>query len=462
MRVATTDIQRPLATRLWPLQKSAWAGLLTLFCGCGSFSYFQFDDAGSTALFRDGGVDAGTVHSTDGGLSKSMACSVLNATRCQYLERCGLIDETGFRSCLEGLSKNWCGPSTWPSRLAASPPTLRYDAVRAQACADSFANLSCSLFEEEPTACKEFLIPNVALGLPCFDGFSECAQGVCRGAVCPKTCQTQGVVDEVCSQNEDCRGDLYCRNIPNRVGRCTAYASEKSVCDEFTLCADNLPCLRNACTRLPGPYTPCNMGLCNETATCVPAADGGVCLPKKLSGESCRPDECTFGFFCGPAARCEPLDVPDAGLPCVAGQQCPTGTTCVAGGSRDAGFCAPFQNTGTPCSASTECLPELACLGRDGGITCQPRLPRAAPCRETRDCQLSQMCLKGLCLPIPSVGQSCNETKRCLFGNCVAGAQADGGLVCENLWGATKVCGSDQECASGRCINNTCAAVCAP
>jgi hypothetical protein len=459
MRVPHIETHRLPAPRVGLLQNKALGILLAIFWSCGSFSYFQFEDAGPTLEFRDGGVDAGALRPNDSGLSKSMACSVLNATRCQYLQRCGLIDETGLQSCLDGLSKNWCGPTTWPSRLAASPPTLRYDAVRAQSCADSFASLSCSLFEQEPPACKEFLIPNVALGLPCFDGFSECAQGVCRGAVCPKTCQPQGALDEVCSQNADCQADLYCRSIPNRVGRCTAYATEKSVCDEFTLCAENLPCLRNACTRLPGPFSSCSMGLCDETALCASSADGGVCLPRKVTGASCRPDECAQGYFCGPAATCQPLKVADAGLPCMPGQQCPSATTCV---TRDAGFCWPFQNTGMPCATSTECLPELACLNGDGGNTCQPRLPRAAACRELRDCQLSQVCLKGLCLPIPSLGQSCSETKRCLFGNCVAGIQADGGLVCENLRGAAKACGSDRECASGRCRNNACAAVCAP
>ncbi|HEY0882952.1 MAG TPA: hypothetical protein VGD87_15530, partial [Archangium sp.] len=107
--------------------------------------------------------DGGT-NTPDGGLSVAEACPVLNARRCDYLARCGLIEDTAQakQECARGLEVNWCGPLTWPAHVAKS--ALKYDPLRAEACADSFLTRSCDEWSTLSDSCNRFLAPRVPLG----------------------------------------------------------------------------------------------------------------------------------------------------------------------------------------------------------------------------------------------------------------------------------------------------------
>jgi hypothetical protein len=441
--------------------------LCVAFSACGTFPIHSVPDAsifdaGTLMPPRDGGVIA----LTDAGLPKELACSVLIEKRCEYLLRCKLIPTEGVADCRSALEKNWCGPATWPSRLSAVPPTLRYDGIRALACAQAFESLSCEEFIEEPLSCKNFLLPNVGLGQSCFDGYNECIEGVCRGAVCPKTCQPRGQQNEICSQSKDCLASLYCRTSSTSVGvgRCSAYISENAVCDEFALCADGLSCVRNSCVKLPTSSLPCFSGLCDPTAQCSASADGGlICSPKAGADAGCRSSQDCLPSLTCTINGCQPLQLATTGSLCVEGQRCPVGNTCIRTVVAAQGVCAPFLALGESCENSNECLDQLSCQVIDAGTrVCAPRSAAQAPCTTARDCQLAHTCLGGFCQALPALGQACNATKQCRSGNCVRNTITDAGLVCEALFGAGKDCQLDAECASKRCVQNRCLAACVP
>src|SRR5689334_15657660 len=75
-------------------------------------------DAGLSS--SDAGLDAGVPVGTedggrpppDAGLPLKSACAVLNTTRCEYLQRCGLISpsNSAMRDCLAWQQATSCGP----------------------------------------------------------------------------------------------------------------------------------------------------------------------------------------------------------------------------------------------------------------------------------------------------------------------------------------------------------------
>src|SRR6187431_2375741 len=72
-------------------------------------------DSGFDAGVGDGGVGGGPQN--DGGLPLASACTVLNARRCEYLQRCGLISEPAVRDCLAWQQATSCGPTKWQARV---------------------------------------------------------------------------------------------------------------------------------------------------------------------------------------------------------------------------------------------------------------------------------------------------------------------------------------------------------
>jgi hypothetical protein len=431
-------------------------------CAGAPFPTFRVDGGVPT-----GGGGGGSSAATDGGfggvgLPLRSACATLNARRCETLRRCGVIEDTtdGYRACVEWLTATWCGPAQWPSRVDVG--TLRYDAIRAQMCANDWSNRACSEWATEPPSCAAFLLPGVSQGGRCYDGYQECSDGVCRGGGCPRRCLPRGVIAEVCLTTADCQPTLYCRPPMGSSGssQCSPFGAESSSCGPTEQCALGLLCTSGVCRRLPVAEQPCVLGRCDESAFCVTSADGGRCESRRDAGVSCNDDS-----QCGPRLVCDSLTqscVPslvELSAECVPRQQCPQGATCFVEAGSQRGVCSALRRASESCRVASDCQSHLTCLEVDGGRSCAPRLKDGMICRTARDCLALSACVGGNCSARPSLGEPCSAATPCLWGACLEG---DGGAVCIEPQGPGKACRTAPECASGRCEQGLCAAACLP
>lgn len=457
-------------TRLWV--SCLALGLALASCNA-SFGPGNFFDSGTPDLGFDGGqpvVDGGNV---DAGMPVALplnsACALLNARRCEYWTRCGLLDgsEATQRACLAYLNSTWCGPTRWTPRVQASPATLRYDGVKAQACADALLTQSCNLWAQEPASCGtgQMLKANAFPGQACYGGYNECTEGLCKGATCPRTCQPPGAVGSVCNGPQDCSSGLYCFFAPNGVGQCRAYGAVTQPCDSDRPCGSGLTCTQGQCDWLPMAGHACLNGSCDSFSYCVTSPDGGVCLNRKMVNAPCTDDsQCAESLLCDDLSQtCQPARVSMLGERCSLEQTCKVGPACVGATLTTAGSCQAPLSAGAVCLRSSECRAELACgAPLDGGSVkrCRTRLPNGQACSVDRDCQLLSKCHQGVCVALPLPGAPCVETRSCLWGPCEA--RPDGGAVCIERAGPGYRCTLNSDCSSERCFNGQCLAGCEP
>lgn len=415
-------------------------------------------DSGPTPVL-DGGRPG-----LDAGLSIREACLVLNRQRCDHLTRCGLIsdDAQGKQECIRALEATWCGPSTWPSHVAKG--ALRYDALRAQTCAESFSTQTCSEWATLSESCTRFLSPRARLGEACYDTFVECAEGVCGGSSCPRSCVPRGLLGESCRVHSDCRVGLYCKPSPFApdVRQCAAYGALGAACASDPECHEDLRCFMNQCRELPPPGRECLAGQCSESGYCdFTVADGGVCSLRKQGGSQCTGDQCESSMVCDPfRAVCVPLNS-GPGDACTLAQRCPAGQVCLGLSGSMPGSCHPPLQEGERCERHLDCEEHLACRRADGGSTCQRRAQTGEPCDSARVCQSSAVCTATGCVPLPLPGQSCEQTRACRWGLCRTLAH-DAGSVCGTLLSAGQPCSQNAQCGSGSCESGFCAALCLP
>ncbi len=419
-------------------------------------------DASTDAGPIDGGAGGGG--QSDGGLPLKSACTVLNARRCEYLQRCGLISTAAVRDCLAWQQATSCGPSKWQARVEAPISTLRYDAQLAQICAETWATRKCSDYATEPGACgSRFLLPNAYLA--CYDGYKECASGVCRGAACPRSCQPLGAAGDVCRDNPDCKSGLYCRvtTLATGSGLCTAYGQVTHVCDVDQPCASGLLCSAGKCVQPPAANQACLGGSCDESAWCLSGSDGGQCKPRMGLGAGCTDDvQCLSTLLCEVlTGQCVPRMLTTAGAVCGLRQICPQGTVCLRATATALGECQSPLDGGSACMSSNDCQGHLACIGLDGGLAlgCGPRQPDGMRCTENRDCQLLSICRQQTCVRLPTTSDSCTQAQSCLFGPCVA---TDAGATCTEPFGPGVLCTRDSDCSSSRCVTGKCLPSCTP
>jgi hypothetical protein len=458
--------RRSSSSLLLPVLAFAGALVVSFVAGCSPVTLTTVPDGGAPdgGGGGDGGIDAGQPR-PDGGLPVEVACDVLNAQRCAYYARCGLIgpgaDDT--ERCVKELVATWCGPSTWPARVDPAVGTLKYDPYGAEDCAASFASRACAEWETLPSSCNTFLKPAANLREACYDGFPECIEGVCRGAACPRTCQQRGVAGEVCRLDSDCVARLFCRKSTTTpgVGTCAPYAGIGEPCDEGTRCLEGLWCHMSQCVQLPPEGQPCFYGQCNDLAYCDAQLDGGTCLGRKSRGTGCAPGQCLPELVCGALTTvCEPRALEMPGVPCTWQQECPQGQACVGWTASAPGTCGPALGEAQACLHHDDCQAHLACLEADGGASCGQRRADGEACRDARECSLESTCAGGRCVPLGEPGQSCAESGACLWGACVDAGTA--GIKCAGPLGPGAACRSGADCASGRCEQGACLASCSP
>lgn len=435
---------------------------LAAFAGCSQFVIKPpiTPDAGK----GDSGTpfDAGV--RSDAGLPLAEACTALNLNRCAYFIRCGLVEDSmaGRDACVRELEATWCGPLTWPPHVIAGG--LKFDPVKAETCATAFATWSCAEYASLPPSCESIVKPRQALGEPCYDGFTECTEGVCKGATCPRTCQARGLAQAPCTTDGDCRTGLFCRVSPfNPVnGECAAFGSTGAPCQADRECLIGLHCVEQFCRVLPNAGEPCLNGACTDSAYCdATRVDGGTCLARKGETAPCDGDQCQSVLECDPIDHLCLRDEVNSGDPCSAAQTCPTGETCLHDDAQTKGTCGAPGDVGATCISHDDCLAHLACLGGDGGLSCQPRRVSGSACTDARECFDTAVCANGKCVERGLPMQECSSDVPCRWGLCHD--DGDGGVgVCGSLLGAGLSCSSGAECASGLCDNGTCIGRCLP
>lgn len=421
-------------------------------------------DAGRVIDLGDAGqLDSGALGVGDAGLPLNAACAVINLARCASMQRCGLLEPTSqaLATCLTFYEKTWCGQSTWISRVKASLPTLRYDAVRGEACAEAFDQHSCDAWQTEPEVCQRMLVPNVSQGQRCYGAYQECTDSVCRGEGCPKTCRALGGLGEICSVNRDCRPPGYCRpsKFSPGVGVCAEYSALNEICDSTDECTAGLICVLGVCAPRPTTGARCINSMCDDSSYCAAIGDGGVCFGRADAGTQCTAStQCRLGHLCI-HGLCQ-LEQVGIAEPCTPLQRCPDNTVCALSDTvMGTGRCEAPKRLGSLCGWSGECVPSLACRDVDGGFRCSERAPAGSPCLQDRDCDVFSSCVENACLPRSAPGGLCGARRPCLFGACVEG---DDGGVCVSAGPPGTRCDGGASCASGVCLAERCAAACAP
>jgi hypothetical protein len=430
------------------------------------------DDAGFAS---DGGMDGGASgpdggagQNGDGGLPFEAACQVLNQQACDYLQRCGLLEDTAATraDCEAYLTLTRCGPSRWPARVQAG--TLKYHPGSATACAQAWGSHACGAFLGEPKVCEDVTSPNAALGTKCYGGLRpECQDGVCTGGTCPRTCRARGGPDELCEDAADCLPELYCRpsSGTGAIGICSAYGLSGAPCDPLRPCARDYVCGQfSTCEAASKMGEPCTSGSCTDDAYCSPSSK--TCLPRGSTGAACAyDDQCLLDLLCVPqTGTCQPRANLGPGATCTRAQTCLPGLTCVGTREADAGTlglgtCEQGRAAGDACTSSWDCASPMACGPVSHGTVCGPRLADGAPCEAGRDCQLLSDCLQGLCTRLPPAGEACAQGT-CLYGSC--DFSDDAGNVCRGPGGPNTPCEQGDDCASLRCVSGRCLAACSP
>jgi hypothetical protein len=150
----------------------------------------------------------------------------------------------------------------------------------------------------------------------------QCKHHRCRkqapGAICPN--DGNPCTDDVCDETANCRHQLKAPGALCRPASCTnGVATQQATCDGNGTCP-------NAVTHDCAPYTcsptaPACLTGCGGPDDCIPTyyCNGGVCAPKKETGESCTQGFQCFSTFCVDsvccATQCDQI-----------GQTCPGGT----------------------------------------------------------------------------------------------------------------------------------------
>ncbi|MGV3621232.1 MAG: hypothetical protein ACO1OB_10465 [Archangium sp.] len=413
-------------------------------------------DAGQV---RDAGFDP------DAGIAPLEACALLNDARCDGLARCGLIapDELAHAACVAAFEATWCGPTTWPTHVNAG--ALRLDSARALACVGALEAQACGSWPALPDPCTRFLLPRVPLGEPCFDGFDECLDGVCRGNACPRTCQPRAIEGEVCTNDDECRAGLSCRRgVVSPATVCSAPGNVGTACFADVDCAIGLACSEQQCKPLPAAGSKCLDYRCLDTAYCETDSTGGLCTARKSLGASCSGQQCAASLVCDPTSGTCVQKLASMHERCSPAQACPSGAVCVRVDADGIGTCALPAAEGEGCEADQDCERHLGCVFReaDAGSTCERRGDAGTACASDQQCQVSAECQSASCAELPLPGESCAVTRSCRWGLCRDIAGSDGGAVCGALLSPGATCRSDAECASNSCKEGRCLARCVP
>lgn len=262
------------------------------------------------------------------------ACVSWVETSCNKIQSCSdmfmAVTYGSVATCIERL-QTVCAPilAAPGTKLTAGDFSGCAASTSAQSCEDLIAGL-------QPAGCR------ISGSL---DDGKACASDVqCVNAYCKKTggascgvCSKRVAAGETCDEDEDCDGDLACRQQV-----CVAYVAAGGTCDATHPCREPLRCDSGACAKpvgvgetcdptrqncdgtqglfcglqskvcekagLAGDGEACGLAtggsaftLCKASGHCT-AATGGTCQAAAADGQSC---DMTKGPYCLPPASCE-------------------------------------------------------------------------------------------------------------------------------------------------------------
>lgn len=391
-----------------------------------------------------------------------------------------------------------CDPLLVGVGVAGTPCTSTADCAAGFTCPAANGSTACRACTAIPSIGQ---VCNPVLNTPCFnascrsagDGGNECFAYALAGQPCTATSQCDPATTTSCGP------------LPSDGGARLCVSKET---DGIT-CASSATCLTGYCNA--GNRTDAGVRTCGTVAdgrACGSANDcvsgsfceglvvnsrPGTCRPRLALGAPCTitragdgNDGCAEGGACFDGV-CKPR----ANLQQV-GQQCRSTTAdCANGGycpnlPNDGGYpsCLAQGLAGANCGSSAECQPGLRCTNN----TCQPLSSAGQPCLAAQQCKGALSCPlvdAGLgffaCTPLASPGSDCSVSGiTCASGvdNGQGGFCArDGGFTGPGTCSAPLMvggdCGSNAQCASGRCLTadggavglntrGTCATPCVP
>ena len=123
-----------------------------------------------------------------------------------------------------------------------------------------------------------------------------------------------------------------------------------------------------------------------------------------------------------------------------------------------AGVWVGLQEDGGPCGPGIEsfvCGEQSKCiLGLDFCGTCQPVVPTGAACAAAARCQVTDHCLRDVCVPRRLPGETCDGAVPCVLGSgCVDGTcAADEWVAVGQSCDAARTCPYKSACRAGLCV----------
>ena len=284
---------------------------------------------------------------------------------CNYLVRCGLIDDVATCRSLRPQSSELSGMFDETQVQAAMAGLITYDGQAAADCLGSYFSTCVRGYvatpRAAPLACSQIFTATGKDAEPC-GANEECISGTCNetgpctGSCCQGTCYgatppppTRVTLGQSCLSGTMCI-DSYC-DSPSYI--CTAYLANGMQCSTSDQCEAGLTCRNSVCTPLAGTGEPCNSD--DDCQSVGDHCDGRVCAPYGLIGTACT------GTECSPAYRCDS-----------------TSHTCTFG-----------PKLGDSCSTTGACVDQSYC--DQSTFKCTALLPDGA------SCQYSQQCVGGYC-----------------------------------------------------------------
>lgn len=329
---------------------------------------------------------------------------------CRYVYDCPELAHNAFYNAGKFEDRDSCLENYRHYNFAFAPIKLGIDETRtsfdpqeARQCLSDYEALSdqvvCSLSASEvlplfgmPTSCGRVFSGLRSLEESCANNF-ECGEGLhcsLAGGECEGICVNEGHTacgDTICSPNQGCINAV-----------CTNLATEGDECDGNSTSANS----------------PCASGLyCNQTRS------GRRCIQKhsQTQGEACSGDRaCARGFHCDFEQRVcvleSPYEVSSLGDPCsyTLGavnypERCGPNLACTervqmgTGSFEYRGTCNAVLSVGDPCQDSSQCGPNLFCLGEfnvgEDGV-CTKSKSDGTRCSKDNECE-SNTCMAERC-----------------------------------------------------------------
>lgn len=322
----------------------------------------------------------------------------------------------------------------------------------------------------------------------------HCVEGVCCNTACTGLCQSCRKSAQGATGTEGTCGPVLANTDPN--GDCAT--------DAPTSCGKDGTCNGAGACKLYGTTTVCGSTCASATQTTLLCNGTGACTTPGATKPCVNPAQCADAVQC--STKCQTKNDCSAGNYCVGAMCTPQktkGQACAVDDECDTAHCADNVCCDAACSGKCEaCTSALKGYGKDGDCEAVTggtdpdgdcAVNPANPCGETgvcaadRTCELAApdevcgdpKCLNdataasslcngdGTCLPVtggqPCLGFACDTGTGTCRTSCATTADCSDGNYCAPPFcfksrGPGEPCAGDEECASGGCVADRCAA----